>query len=157
MNGKLVAGFIVIAAAIAGGAVYYTQEYAYYQTVVFTQDNALKLTPLTSDLAEPIAVANVQAIDASSSPLRFRACFTTSLDRSILLSHYKTYEKAVPLNAPSWFDCFDAKKIEDALGSGDAVAFLSQANIAPDIDRVIAVFANGEAFAWHQVNPNAAE
>lgn len=157
MNGKLVAGFIVLAAIVAGVGVYYTQEYAYYQPVVFTADNAIKLTPLNSDTAEPIAVSDIQAVDATSSPLRFRACFTTKLDQSTLLKNYRTYDKALPLYAPSWFDCFDAKKIDDALTSGEAVAFLAQANIAPDIDRVIAVFRTGEAYAWHQVNPNAQE
>ena len=157
MNGKLVAGFIVLAAIVAGVGVYYTQEYAYYQPVVFTAGNAIKLTPLNSDTAEPIAVSDIQAVDATSSPLRFRACFTTKLDQSTLLKNYKTYDKALPLYAPSWFDCFDAKKIDDALTSGEAVAFLAQANIAPDIDRVIAVFRTGEAYAWHQVNPNAQE
>ena len=157
MNGKLVASAIVLTAAAAGIGVYYTQEYAYYQPVVFTADNAIKLTPLNSDTAEPISVSDLQAIDAASSPLRFRACFTTKLDQTTLLNTYKTYDKAVPLYAPSWFDCFDAKKIDDALTSGEAVAFLAQANIAPDIDRVIAVFRTGEAYAWHQVNPNAQE
>jgi len=157
VNGKLVAGFIGLAAIVAGVGVYYTQEYAYYQPVVFTADNAIKLTPRNSDTAEPIAVSALQGVDAASSPLRFRACFTTELDQTNLLNTYKTYDNAVPLFAPSWFDCFDAKKIDDALTSGEAVAFLAQANIAPDIDRVIAVFRTGEAYAWHQVNPNAQE
>ena len=62
----------------------------------------------------------------------------------------------MPLNAPTWFDCFDAEKIGDALETGEAIAFLAS-RIAPQIDRVVAVFADGRAYAWHQVNPDAAE
>ena len=157
MNGKLVASAIVLTAAVAGIGGYWLQEYAFYAPVDFTPGQEVLLTPLTSAIPQPIAVSDIQAVDATSSPLRFRACFTTKLDQSTLLKNYKTYDKALPLYAPSWFDCFDAKKIDDALTSGEAVAFLAQANIAPDIDRVIAVFRTGEAYAWHQVNPNAQE
>ena len=40
---------------------------------------------------------------------------------------------------------------------GEALAFLSQSDIAPDVDRVVAVFADGRAFAWHQFRPGALE
>jgi hypothetical protein len=32
------------------------------------------------------------------------------------------------------------------------LAFLSQADISKGVDRVVAVFADGRAFAWHQLN-----
>ena len=57
-----------------------------------------------------------------------------------------------PLTAPGWFDCFDAVAIGEALEKGEAIAFLSQANIHPGVDRVVAVFPDGRAFAWHQLN-----
>ena len=155
MNGKVVGGFIVLSALLAGGAIYYLQEYAYYQPVAFTQGAEIALTALDGQ-PEPIPVADLQGIDATSSPLRFRACFTTSLDQPTLTEGFKVYDKAVPLNAPTWFDCFDAEKIGEALQTGEAIAFLGQAEIAPQIDRVVAVFADGRAYAWHQVNPDAA-
>jgi hypothetical protein len=96
-------------------------------------------------------VEGVQGIDATSSPLRFRACFRTTLDIATLTEAYKVYDGAVPLVGPSWFSCFDAGRITRALASGEAVAFLSQADIAPQIDRVVAVFPDGTAYAWHQV------
>ena len=155
MNGKIVGGFIVLTALLAGGAMYYLQEYAYYQPVTFKPGDEIELTAL-SGVPEAIPVAGLQGIDATSSPLRFRACFTTTLDQPTLTEAYKVYDKAVPLNAPSWFDCFDAERIGDALATGEAIAFLGQAGIAPQIDRVVAVFPDGRAFAWHQVNPDAA-
>ena len=154
MNGKWVGAFIVISALLAGGAIYYLQEYAYYQPVAFTSGAEITLTALDGK-PEPIPVADLQGIDAASSPLRFRACFTTPLTQATLTEAFTVYDKATPLNAPSWFTCFDAGRIGDALAMGEAVAFLSQADIAPQIDRVVAVFPDGQAFAWHQVNPDA--
>ena len=38
------------------------------------------------------------------------------------------------------------------LESGAAVAYLGQPNVHPGVDRVIAVYPDGRAFAWHQMN-----
>ena len=145
----------MLSALLAGGAIYYLQEYAFYQTVAFTPGKEISLTALVSGIPEPIPVEDLQGIDATSSPLRFRACFTTPITQPTLTEGFVVYDKAEPLNAPTWFDCFDAAKIGAALETGEAIAFLGQAEIAPQIDRVIAVFADGRAYAWHQVNPDA--
>ena len=50
------------------------------------------------------------------------------------------------------FDCFDAEAIGAALESGEAIAFLSAADVIWGVDRVIAVLPDGRAFAWHQIN-----
>ena len=155
MNGKIVGGFIVIIAAIAGVAMYYLQEYAYYTPANFKPGAEIELTLIESGQPEPILADNVEGIDADSSPLRFRACFHTPLTQAMLSETYEAYEGAVPLNAPTWFNCFDAAKIGEALERGEALAFLSQSNIAPSIDRVVAVFPDGRAYAWHQIHPGA--
>jgi len=152
VNGKLVGGFIVVIAILAGAAIYWLQEYAYYQTAAFTPGDEIELTPLQGP-PEAIPVSDLQGIDATSSPLRFRACFHTSLDLGVLTEGYRIYDGAVPLNGPTWFSCFDAARIGAALDSGEAVAFLGKAGIAPEIDRVVAVFPDGSAYAWHQVEP----
>ena len=155
MNGKLVAGFIVIVGAVAGVAMYYLQEYAYYTKAAFKPGAEIALTLITSGQPEAILADGVEGIDADSSPLRFRACFHTPLTQAMLSETYQAYQGAVPLIAPSWFSCFDAAKIGAALESGEALAFLSQSNIAPSIDRVVAVFPDGRAYAWHQIHPGA--
>ncbi|CAM8663594.1 hypothetical protein MCEREM30_03384 [Paracoccaceae bacterium] len=155
--GKIVGVFIVLISLGAGIAVYYLQEYAYYHEAAFTAGTEILLTPIESDSPEPILAEGITGIDADSSPLRFRACFRTPLSHGMLTETYRAYEGATPLNAPSWFDCFDASEIGAALENGQALAFLSQSNIAPDVDRVVAVFADGRAFAWHQFRPGALE
>ena len=152
MNGKIPALVIIMFALLAGGAVYYLQEHAFYETAAFTQGTEISLTLIESGLPEPILAEAVEGIDADSSPLRFRACFRTPLTQAMLTETYKTYDGAVPLNAPSWFGCFDAAAIGAALEKGEAIAFLSEASIAPQVDRVVAVFPDGRAFAWHQLS-----
>jgi Family of unknown function (DUF6446) len=152
MNGKLLGGFIVVTAAVAGIVMYWLQVYAFYEPVSFTPGAEIMLTPIASGTPEPILAENITGIDADSSPLRFRACFTTPMTQAMLTETYQTYPQAVPLTAPGWFDCFDAASIGAALESGEAIAFLSQAEILPKVDRVVAVFADGRAYAWHQLN-----
>jgi len=153
VNGKIVAVGLVLTGLTAGIAMYWLQVYAFYEPVSFTPGAEIMLTPIIGETPEAIVVGDVQGIDANSSPLRFRACFTTPLTLATLSETYKVYDGAVPTIAPGWFDCFDAQAIGDALESGEALAFLSQEGIAPEIDRVVAVFPDGRAYAWHQLNP----
>lgn len=158
MNGKLVAGSLVLIAAVAGIGGYWLQEYAYYSKVSFTPGQEVMLTPLGSDQPTAIPVHDAQGVDANSSPLRYRACFTSDVSLATLTESYRIYSAPTPLIGPSWFSCFDAGAITEALASGEAVAFLGQENIVPpsddvQIDRVIAVFPDGRAFAWNQLAP----
>ena len=155
--GKIIGGGIVVIAVAAGLAMYWLQEYAFYEEVAFQSGQEISLTLIDSGVAEPIMASQITGIDADSSPLRFRACFTTPMSLPMLTETYRIYEGADPLNAPGWFDCFDAGIIGAALESGEALAFLSEAGIKPGVDRVVAVFPDGRAFAWHQFSPDAAE
>jgi len=155
MNGKIAAGAIVISAAVAGVAIWYLQVYAFYEPVTFVPGQEIMLTTIEGGAPEPILAEDITGIDAESSPLRFRACFTTPLTQAMLSETYVAYDGAEPLVAPGWFDCFDAVEIGTALERGEALAFLSQASVHTDVDRVVAVFPDGRAFAWHQLNPAA--
>jgi Family of unknown function (DUF6446) len=149
--GKIAAGFIVIVALLAGAGLYYTGVYAFYEPVVFKPGAEIRLTPVASAVPEPILAENVTGIDGASSPIKFRACFTTPMTLAMLSETYRIYDDAVPNVAPGWFDCFDAAAIGAALETGEAVAFLSEAGIHPGVDRVVAIFPDGRAFAWHQL------
>jgi hypothetical protein len=152
VNGKLVAGFIVLTALVAGAAIYYLQEYAYYRTVEPASAEAvIRLTDL-SGAVEPMLAEGFEGIDADSSPLRFRGCFRTPMTLAMLSETYVAYETPTPLIGPNWFSCFDAKALGADLETGTALAFLSEKNIHPGVDRVVAVYPDGRAFAWHQPN-----
>ena len=149
---RIILGAIVIVAAIAGGFLWYTAERAFYEPVAFQPGAEIRLVPLTGDQPEAIVVEGIEGIDAESSPIKFRACFRTPLSLAMLTETYRDYPGAEPLVAPSGFDCFDAAAIGRALETGEALAFLSEPNIHPGVDRVVAVFPDGRAFAWHQLN-----
>ncbi|MFN4203302.1 MAG: DUF6446 family protein [Tabrizicola sp.] len=150
--GKIIVGAIVIVAAVAGGFLWYTAERAYYEPVAFQTGAEIRLVPVTGGPPEAIVVGNIEGIDAASSPIKFRACFTTPLSLAMLSETYRIYEGAEPLVAPSNFPCFDAVAIGRALESGEALAFLSEPEIHPGVDRVVAVFPDGRAYAWQQTN-----
>ncbi|MGB3177390.1 MAG: DUF6446 family protein [Albidovulum sp.] len=155
MNGKLVAGFIVVTALLAGAVLYYVQEYAFYSPVEPASAAAeLRLTNL-SGAVEALPTEAFEGIDADSSPLRFRACFQTPLSLAMLSETFADYPDAEPLIGPHQFPCFDAARIGADLQTGTALAFLSEKNIHPGVDRVIAVYPDGRAFAWHELNESA--
>ncbi len=155
MNGKIVAGFIVVTALLAGIGLYYVQEYAYYTPVEPASAAAeIRLTAL-SGAVEPVPTDAFEGIDSDSSPLRFRACFHLPMSLALMSETYADYPGAEPLIAPRQFPCFDAERIGADLQSGAALAFLSEKNIHPGVDRVVAVYADGRAFAWHELNETA--
>ena len=151
MNGSLIAGVLVASGVIAGGAMYYLQVYGYYEHVQ-AEGSGVVLTSLTSGQPEPVIHADFQAIDAQSSPLRYRACFTTELSQALLTETYEIYDDPVPTVAPSWFECFDASEVGAALEEERAIAFLGVANIVYGFDRVVAVTEEGQGYVWHQLN-----
>ncbi len=155
--GKIVAGSIVAFAVIFGAVVWFTQIYAFYEEVP-SEAVAIRLTPLGDGSApESILSDEIEAIDATSSPLRFRACFQTPESLALLTESYVIFDEAVPLVAPGWFDCFDAEEIGEALETGEAIAFMGEKDIHDGIDRVVAVFPDGRAYAWHQLNEKYAD
>ena len=142
---------ILVIALIAGAALYYLQVYAYYDDVSGNVEE-VQLTSVGSGEAEGILFENIKAINSDSSPLRYRACFNTGLSLALFTETYEIYDGAEPRVAPGWFDCFDAAQIGADLENGVAVAFLGNRDIQYGIDRVIAVYPDGRAFAWHQIN-----
>jgi Family of unknown function (DUF6446) len=149
--GRIAVGFIVLSALLGGVALWYTAEHAFYEPVAFAPGAEIRLVPLASDQPEPIVVEGIEGTDAESSPIKFRACFTTPLSLAMLTETYRPYEGAEPLIAPTAFSCFDAMAIGAALEKGEALAFLSEPEIHPGVDRVVAVFDDGRAYAWHQM------
>ncbi len=143
---------VLVVALIGGAALYYLQVYAYYDEVSAEAVGDVQLVLRDTDAAAPIATDNLRAIDSTSSPVRFRACFDTPLALDDLVATYRTYPDAVPLNAPGWFDCFDAAALGAALESGAAVAFMGTENITYGIDRVVAITPDGRGYIWHQIN-----
>ncbi len=151
MSGKFVGIVILLCAAIAGGALYYLQIFGFYDSV--TDDGqAVQLVATDSGVAEAIAYAGFEAIDADSSPIRYRACFTTEVSPADLATRFVVLDDATPRNAPFWFDCFDAEAIAAELKAGTATAFLSAKNVHYGVDRIVTITQDGRGFVWHDLN-----
>lgn len=146
--GRVFVTFTLASALLAGGALYYLQVYGYYETLP-PEMAAQQVVTRADGTTSPLPVTAAEAIDASSSPIRYRACLTAAPPDPATLT---PYPDPVPLTAPSWFSCFDAQAIGTALESGTAQAFLAQADTPWGIDRVIAFTPDGRAYVWPQIN-----
>lgn len=151
MNGKWPALVLIACAAAAGIGVWYAQEYAYYERL---DPQAVQMTVTVAGQPRLLPVRDMQAIDASSAPIRWRACFQLT---GPLPTDAQVFDQPAPAYGPNWFDCFDADRIGADLESGAARAYLAQPEIRPDVDRVIAVYPDGRAYGWHQLNDKTPE
>ncbi|PIE07965.1 MAG: hypothetical protein CSA74_04710 [Rhodobacterales bacterium] len=106
---------------------------------------------------ETIRVEGLESTGTASAPEGYRACFTPEMSFPALSETFLHYETPAPGPAPDSFGCFDAGAIGDALETGEAFAFLGKQNVHPGVDRVVAVFPDGRAFAWTQLNETYAE
>ena len=152
MTGKLLAGLIVVSGLLGGVAMYYLQVYAYYEEVAANGISDVVLVENTTKNSISIVYSNFRGIDAQSSPIRYRACFTTQVDLEELQKKYVEIDNAVPLHAPGWFDCFDAEEIGAAIEAGKAISFLALKDVSYGIDRVATIFPDGRGFAWNRIN-----
>jgi len=159
MNATRLAIVAILGSAFFGGVLmYYQLVYAGYAELTPEQVGEIQLVSVVSDQPEPLLLDNLKAIDTVEEGVRlsgaisFRACFDVPQSQATLTETYVIMDEAVPLNAPSWFDCFDAREIGQSLEAGGAIAFVSQSNISYGVDRVVAVMPDGRGFAWHQLN-----
>lgn len=151
MNGKIVGIVIMVSALVAGAALYYLQIYGFYEEVDAPAEG-ITLVSLTDGGTEGIPYDSFTAIDAASSPIRYRACFTTPFSLALLTETYEMVDGAAPRNAPGWFDCFDAGAIAEQLEAGTALTFLSAKNVHYGVDRIVAVTDDGRGYVWHELN-----
>ena len=146
MNGRLLAWLIIGSAILGGAGLYYQQIFAYYEQLDADQ---VDVRISRGAFSGSIEARNLMAINADSSPIRFRACFDVSGSVTVGAERYPDAE---PRNAPFWFACFKAGQIGSDLETGAARAFLGEENIVYGIDRVLAIYPDGRGYAWHQIN-----
>ncbi|PLS22223.1 DUF6446 family protein [Neptunicoccus cionae] len=141
MNGKLMVAGIVGVALAMGAGLWYSQTYAYYERV----DGLEEVTAY----GDAFPVSDYRGITADTSPLKLRACFTVDWDY-VPTDTYK--DVATPLQAPGWFDCFDAQSLTEDIASGAAVVLQAERNQPFGFSRFIAQYPDGRAFMWRQMN-----
>ncbi len=122
-------------------ALWYSQTRAYYYDV--TGVDSVKINGVD------VPVSDYTGIDADTSPIKIRACFTITGD---IPSDVVVAQGAEPLIAPPQFSCFDARQIEADIHDGAARALLAASNDIYGFDRIIAFYPDGRAFMWRTVN-----
>ena len=141
MSGKVLVTSLLLFAFGFSAALYYFQVFAFYRNI-----NGLTSVKVLNRF---IPIQDYVGIDSDTSGLKLRSCFKVDPKE---FSELPLLKKATPLSAPFWFKCFDNAKIQIAIDSGEAKAFLAEENEKDGIDRVIAVYGNGNAFQWRQLN-----
>ncbi|MEY8828449.1 DUF6446 family protein [Sedimentitalea sp. XS_ASV28] len=150
--GRIVIVLLLLVALVAGASLYYLQIYGYYYAVEPDPGRDVLLVSDATNAPEPIPYDAFQGIDADSSPIRYRACFSTSATPEALAESYVPVADATPRNAPFWFECFDAKDIASEIETGNAQVFLGGKNIRYGVDRYVAITSEGRGFAWNELN-----
>ncbi len=141
MSGKrVIIAFLVFFVVFAAALVYF-QFFAFYGQTEAPE--ALHVD------RERIPVAEWQGIDAGTSPLKLRACFETEAGA---LAEAEPVDDATPLTAPFWFRCFDARALTQDLAAGRAEAFAVARDEPNGFDTMLAVYPDGQAYLWRQLN-----
>ncbi len=141
MSGKMFVRLLIGFCLIFGVALWWFQTRAYYEQI----DGLTEV----SAYGDAFEVSDYRSIDADTSPLKLRACFTVDWD---YWPSDEYAQIAEPLQAPSWFDCFDAGQIAADIQSGAATAILAEENQPFGVDRFIAQYEDGRAYMWRQFN-----
>ena len=116
----------------------------YFQTYAFYAELGADTVMIAG---QDYSVSNYRGIDAMTSPLKLRSCFYLPAPPDAPVA-----EDPTPLVAPSWFDCFDARELTQALEAGDAIAYVAQPEEFDGVDRLVARYHDGRAFEWRQFN-----
>lgn len=145
--GKIAAVFLIGGGLAAGAGVWYTQEYAFFDRIDPASPEA-RITVETQAGPVPLDLTGFEGINADSSPIRWRICGqATDLPQGMVPA-----PASEPLNGPRWFSCYDAPRIGADLVSGAATAYLAQAEVRPNVDRILAVYPDGRVYGWHEYN-----
>ncbi|MDG1209157.1 MAG: DUF6446 family protein [Paracoccaceae bacterium] len=138
MSGRTLMIGLIGFSLIFGAVLWYYQTRGWYEPVE-------NLTSIVID-GQNVAVTDYQGIDAATSPLKLRGCFTMEPAAAPVA------ERPDPLIAPGWFDCFDAETIATDIASGAALPLLAEFNTPYGFDRIVAYYPDGHAFQWRQIN-----
>ncbi len=132
-------GLLVFTAVFAAALVWF-QFFAFYQRTT--------LDTLTV-AGQPVAVANYEGLDAATSPLKRRGCFTAD---PAAFAAAEPAPDATPLLAPFWFGCFDAEALSTDLAAGLATAYRLGADDPDGFDLMVALYPDGRGYLWRQLN-----
>lgn len=146
MSGRVLVLVFAAVVLLFGAGLFYTQNFAYYETT----DGLASIEVQGRD----VPVGAYRGIDATSSGLKRRGCFTVD---PAAFEGVPRAEAPEPLTPPFWFDCFEPERIARDLAAGAAEAYVAAENELDGIDRLVAVYPDGRAYEWRQLNARFAD
>tara|TARA_R110002096_G_C14653362_1_gene726648 strand:- start:806 stop:1681 length:876 start_codon:yes stop_codon:yes gene_type:complete len=111
---------------------------------------SLNLTPIMGGAPEEMSIIGKPNVAFSTDAKFYFACFYTSMKIDLLRETYQISDDALPTKPLSDMACYDQGQIAMDVASGAALSLVGERNIIDGIDRIIAVYPDGRAFAWHQ-------
>jgi len=142
MRGRTLVIWAGAGLAVFGVALWYFQTYAFYAP--------LAEQPLVID-GTSYPVLSWSGIDAHSSPLKRRVCFSLAPDSARQIIATAAASQGEPLVAPGWFDCFDAKRLSQDVQNGAAVVITLGASNFEGVDDMMALYPDGRGYIWRQL------
>lgn len=110
----------------------------------------LRATPIAQGDPEPLLIENAPIASYSTDAKFYFACFNTTMSFGLLSETYEIANDALPGQPLSEMACYDQGQIAQDVASGVALSLVGERNIIKGYDRIIAVYPDGRAFAWHQ-------
>lgn len=143
-SGTVIGLGLAVLTVVGGAAAYYLQAYEYYDV----RDGLASV-----DIgAQRFTVRDYRGLDNDALPLRLRGCFMLD-DPEAAAAAGPPALRAEPFAAPSWFDCWDAPKIDADIKAGRATAVIAEVAGEGDFatERVVAIYPDGRAFQWRRL------
>ena len=110
----------------------------------------IKLTQQSNNLPIKILI-NDKPISAYSTDAKFyNSCFNVITTIDQLSSKYVKSNNPAPSKPLGNMACYNYDQLKEDIKSGVANSFIGEENIINGIDRIIAVYSDGRAYAWHQ-------
>jgi hypothetical protein len=110
----------------------------------------IKLTQQSNNLPIKILI-NDKPISAYSTDAKFyNSCFNVITTIDQLSSKYVKSNNPAPSKPLGNMACYNYDQLKEDIKSGVAYSFIGEENIINGIDRIIAVYSDGRAYAWHQ-------
>ena len=110
----------------------------------------IKLTQISDNNPTLIAM-DESPISAYSTDAKFyNSCFKVSENINDLLTNFLASEDPLPSKPLGKMPCYNYNQLTEDVKAGLAYSFVGEKNIINGIDRIIAIYADGRAYAWHQ-------
>ena len=110
----------------------------------------LKLSPISNGEPEEMLIDEAPITSYSTDAKLYFACFKTPMSFGLLSETYKIADDALPPRPLSEMACYNQGQIAQDIASGVALSLVGERNIIKGYDRIITVYPDGSAFAWHQ-------